>query len=152
MRGIYGEGTEVLGNIYQLSNQITLGHAEDDIIQHLQNVTMQVLEHERAARQRILAKDRIQLEDRIYRSYGILANARMIATQEAMQRLSDVRLGIDLGIVSGIEPRILQELMVMIRPAHLQKLMGQELDAPARDEKRAALIRERLRLAGKEGG
>jgi len=151
VRGIYGEGTEVLGNIYQLSNQITLGHAEDDIIQHLHKVTMQVLEHERAARQAVLAKDRLKLEDRIYRSYGILANARMIATQEAMQRLSDVRLGIDLGIVKGIEPRILQELMVMIRPAHLQKLMGQELDAPARDEKRAALIRERLRLAGKEG-
>ncbi len=152
MRGIYGEGTEVLGNIYQLSNQITLGHAEEEIIQHLHKVTMQVLEQERAARQRILAQDRMQLEDRIYRSYGILANARMMTTHEAMQRLSDVRLGIDLGIVKGIEPRILQELMVMIRPAHLQKLMGQELDAPARDEKRAAFIRERLRLAGKEGG
>jgi len=149
VRGIYGEGTEVLGNIYQLSNQITLGHSEEEIIQHLYKVTQQVLEHERAARERILAKDRLQLEDRIYRSYGILANARMIATQEAMQRLSDVRLGIDLGIVTGIEPRILQELMVMIRPAHLQKLMGQELDAPARDEKRAALIRERLRGQGR---
>ncbi|MBO2522021.1 MAG: protein arginine kinase [Clostridia bacterium] len=152
VRGIYGEGTEVLGNIYQLSNQITLGHSEEEIIQHLQKVTMQVLEQERAARQRVLAQDRLRLEDRIYRSYGILANARLLATHEAMQLLSDVRLGIDLGIVKGIEPRILQELMVMIRPAHLQKLMGQELDAPARDEKRAALIRERLRLAEKEGG
>jgi len=62
-----------------------------------------------------------------------------------MQRISDLRLGIDLGVIKGIEPRILQELLVTIRPAHLQKIMGQELDAPARDEKRAALIRERLR-------
>lgn len=151
VRGIYGEGTEVLGNIYQLSNQVTLGHAEEEIIEHLQSVAMQVLEQERSARETILAKGKLQLEDRIYRSYGILANARMITSHEAMQRLSDVRLGIDLGVVTGIEPRILQELMVMIRPAHLQKLMGQELDAPARDEKRAALIRERLRLAGTEG-
>ncbi len=75
VRGIYGEGTEVLGNIYQLSNQITLGHSEEEIIRHLYKVTQQVLEHERAARERILAKDRLQLEDRIYRSYGILANA-----------------------------------------------------------------------------
>lgn len=148
VRGIYGEGTEVLGNIYQLSNQVTLGHTEEEIIRHLHNVTMQVIEQERNARNRILSSGRISLEDRVYRSYGILANARMMTSHEAMQRLSDVRLGIDLGIVKGLEPRILQELLVMIRPAHLQKLMGQELDAPARDEHRAALIRERLKVKG----
>lgn len=145
VRGIYGEGTEVLGNIYQLSNQVTLGHREEEIIEHLRNVTMRVLEQERAAREQLLAKGKKSIEDRIYRSYGILANARLISSHEAMQRISDLRLGIDLGVIKGIEPRILQELLVMIRPAHLQKIMGQELDAPARDEKRAALIRERLR-------
>lgn len=145
VRGIYGEGTEVLGNIYQLSNQITLGHREEEIIEHLNNVTKRVLEQERAAREQLLAKGRMSIEDRIYRSYGILANARLISSHEAMQRISDLRLGIDLGVIKGIEPRILQELLVTIRPAHLQKIMGQELDAPARDEKRAALIRERLR-------
>lgn len=149
VRGIYGEGTEVLGNIYQISNQITLGHSEEEIVDHLRNVTMKVLEQERSAREHLLQRGRLQLEDRVYRSYGILANARSMTSHEAMQRLSDLRLGIDLGLVKGIEPRILQELLVMIRPAHLQKIMGEELDPPRRDERRAALIRERLRTAGK---
>lgn len=144
VRGIYGEGTDVVGNIYQLSNQITLGHTEEEIIRHLHNVTMQVIDQERTARKKVLSEGRLTLEDRVFRSLGVLSNARMITSNEAMQRLSDVRLGIDLQLVTGLQPRILQELMVMIRPAHLQKLMGQELDAPERDEKRAALIRERL--------
>ena len=151
VRGIYGEGTDVLGNIYQLSNQITLGHSEEEIIAHLRNVTLQVLEQERSARERLLERGRLQLEDRVYRSYGILANARSMTSHEAMQRLSDLRLGIDMQLVSGIEPRILQELLVMIRPAHLQKIMGEELDAPTRDQRRATLIRERLRFKGGDG-
>lgn len=152
VRGIYGEGTEVLGNIYQLSNQITLGHSEEEIIDHLKKVTLQVLDQERAAREQLMARSRLHVEDRVFRSYGILANARSITSHEAMQRLSDLRLGIDLGLLEGIEPRILQELLVMIRPAHLQKIMGEELDAPRRDERRATLIRERLRVAGPNGG
>lgn len=148
VRGIYGEGTDVLGNIYQLSNQVTLGHAEEDIIQHLVNVTRRIVEQEREARQRICKNRRIQLEDRVWRSYGLLTHARSMTSQEAMQYLSDVRLGIDLGILEGIEGRILQELLVLIRPAHLQKIMGKELEAPERDVHRATLIRERIRLAG----
>ncbi len=151
VRGIYGEGTEVLGNIYQLSNQITLGHTEEEIVNHLKDVTMRVLDQERSAREQLVQRSRLHIEDRVYRSYGILANARSMTSQEAMQRLSDLRLGIDLGLVKGIEPRILQELLVMIRPAHLQKIMGEELDAPRRDERRAALIRERLRMAQGNG-
>lgn len=151
VRGIYGEGTEVLGNIYQMSNQITLGHAEDEIVNHLKDVTLRVIDQERGAREQLVKRERLQLEDRVYRSYGILANARSMTSHEAMQRLSDLRLGIDLDLVKGIEPRILQELLVMIRPAHLQKIMGEELDAPRRDERRAALIRERLRMAKGNG-
>lgn len=79
-----------------------------------------------------------------------MSNARVISSHEAMQLLSNVRLGIDLGILHGLEGRILQELLVMIRPAHLQKIMGRELDAPQRDAHRGALIRERLRLASKD--
>lgn len=150
VRGIYGEGTEVLGNIFQLSNQVTLGHTEEEIIQHLTNVTRQIIDQERHARQHILGNGRAQLEDRIWRSYGVLSNARVISSHEAMQLLSNVRLGIDLGILHGLEGRILQELLVMIRPAHLQKIMGRELDAPQRDAHRGALIRERLRLASKD--
>src|SRR5690606_32817607 len=83
VRGIYGEGTEVLGNIYQLSNQVTLGHSEEEIVRHLHNVTMQVIEQERNARERILSQGRLALEDRVFRSYGILANARMMTSHEA---------------------------------------------------------------------
>lgn len=144
VRGLYGEGTEVLGNIFQLSNQVTLGHTEEEIIQHLTNVTQQIINQERAAREHVLRRNKTQLEDRIWRSYGILSHARSISSQEAMQLLSDVRLGIDLGLLSGIEGRILQELLVMIRPAHLQQMMGRELAAPERDAHRAALIRERI--------
>lgn len=144
VRGLYGEGTEGVGNIYQLSNQVTLGHTEEEIIKHLVSVTRQVIDQERAARQHILAKDRYRLEDRVYRAYGILAHARLMTTHEAMQLLSDVRLGIDLGLINGLEPKILQELLVMIRPAHLQKMVGRELEPPERDLQRANLIRRRL--------
>ncbi len=149
VRGLYGEGTEVLGNIFQISNQVTLGHSEEEIIEHLVRVARQILAQERAAREHVLSKDRLRLEDRIFRSYGILANARAVSTQEAMQLLSDVRLGIDLGLLQGLEGRILQELLVLIRPAHLQRTVGRALDAPERDLHRAALIRERIRAGSK---
>jgi protein arginine kinase len=146
VRGIYGEGTDVLGNVYQISNQVTLGQSEEEIIEHLVQLTRQILEQERNTREQIRSRNRIQLEDRIFRSYGVLTNARTLSTHEAMQLLSDVRMGIDMGLVKGLEPRILQELMVMIRPAHLQKLMGSEVDAPQRDIWRATFIRERMKL------
>lgn len=149
VRGIYGEGTDVLGNIFQMSNQVTLGLTEEEIVEHLLRVSYQIIEQERSAREHILKQSRTQLEDRIFRSYGVLTNARILSSQEAMQLISDVRLGIDIGLLQGVEPRILQELLVMIRPAHLQKLMGRELDAPERDVHRAMLIRERLRTEKK---
>lgn len=148
VRGIYGEGTDVLGNIYQMSNQVTLGQTEEEICEHLLGITRQIIEQERGAREHILKQSRTRLEDRIFRSYGLLKNARIMSTQEAMQLLSDVRLGIDIGLVQGLEARILQELLVMIRPAHLQKLMGRELEAPERDVHRAMLIRERMKNTG----
>lgn len=152
VRGIYGEGTEILGNIYQVSNQVTLGRTEEEIIHHLSSVTRQIISQERHAREHILQQRRSYVEDRVWRSYGLLSHARAISSQEAMQLLSDVRLGIDLGIVKGVESRILQELLVMIRPAHLQKFMGRELSAPERDVHRAALIRERLKESQRARG
>ncbi|HHW10515.1 MAG TPA: protein arginine kinase [Firmicutes bacterium] len=145
VRGIYGEGTEVLGNIFQISNQVTLGRTEDEIIQHLLSITRQIIDQERQARRRILQQNKVRLEDKIFRSLGLLTNARIMSSQEAMQLISDVRLGIDMKLISGLEPRILQELLVMIRPAHLQKLMGHEMEAPERDIMRATLIRERMK-------
>lgn len=145
VRGLYGEGTESIGNIFQISNQVSLGRSEDEILKHLANLAREVIGHERSARQRLL-NDRAALEDRIWRSYGVLRYSRAITSQEAMQRLSDVRLGIDLGIIKGVDQRILKELLVLIRPAHLQSFMGRELSPAERDVHRAALIRERIRL------
>lgn len=144
VRGLYGEGSEAIGNIFQLSNQVTLGRTEEEIVASLMSVTRQIIGWEREAREYILSRDRYRLEDRVYRAYGTLAHARLITTHEAMQLLSDVRLGIDLGLINGLEPKILQELLVAIRPAHLQKMVGRELQAPERDLHRATLIRRRL--------
>lgn len=148
VRGIYGEGSDALGNLFQISNQVTLGQSEQEIIGNLHGVTRQLIEHERAARQRLLSEHRDQLEDRVCRSFGILAYARQIDSKEAMQRLSDVRLGIDLGIIKGVSASILKELMVAIQPGFLQKYYGQEMHPGERDHKRAALMRERLRTDG----
>ncbi|NMB17315.1 MAG: protein arginine kinase [Firmicutes bacterium] len=143
VRGLYGEGTEVVGNIYQISNQVTLGPSEEEIISHLENITRQIIAQEREVREALLKQG--EIEDRLYRSYGVLAHARSINSHEAMQLLSDVRLGIDMGLFKGLKPTILQELLVLIRPAHLQKMVGREMDAGERDRQRAALIRERIR-------
>lgn len=144
VRGLYGEGTQASGNIFQFSNQVTLGHPESEIVQHLINVTRQVIDQEREARQTLLRRSKVRLEDRVMRAYGTLAHARVLSSAEALQLLSDVRLGIDTGLIDGLPPQILQELLVMIRPAHLQKRTGQDLGPDARDELRATLVRERL--------
>jgi protein arginine kinase len=145
VRGLYGEGSDATGNIFQISNQITLGQSEDEILANLKGVVKQILDHERAARNQLVRDNREVLEDRIWRSYGILAYAQKIESKEAMQRLSDVRLGIDLGTIKGVPANILKELMVLTRPAFLQKITGKELAPGERDWRRAAIIRERLR-------
>lgn len=145
VRGLYGEGSDATGNIFQISNQITLGQSEDEILTNLKGVVKQILDHERAARNQLMRDNREVLEDRIWRSYGILAYARKIESKEAMQRLSDVRLGIDLGTIKGVPANILKELMVLTRPAFLQKITGKELAPGERDWRRASIIRERLR-------
>ncbi len=148
VRGIYGEGSDALGNLFQISNQVTLGHSEQEIIGNLQGVATQIIEHERAARQHLLHENKGNIEDRISRSFGILAYARQMGSKEAMQRLSDVRLGIDLGIIKGVSAGILKELMVATQPGFLQQQYGIEMSPAMRDVKRASLIRERLRMEG----
>lgn len=145
VRGLYGEGTEAIGNIFQISNQITLGQTEEDIIANLKGVTRQIIDQERAARDALLKGTRDQLEDRVCRAYGLLGNARIMSSEEAMRLLSDVRLGIDLGLLPNLAPRALNELLVVTRPGFLHKLANQELTPFERDLKRASLIRERLR-------
>jgi len=144
VRGLYGEGSEALGNLFQLSNQVTLGMSETDILSNLYSVAGQIVEQERAARRYLLENSRIALEDKIYRSYGILLYARTVESKEAAQRLSDVRLGVDIGIISNVSSFVLNELLVMTQPGFLQYYAGQKLSPEQRDERRARLIRERL--------
>lgn len=149
VRGIYGEGSEALGNIFQLSNQITLGKAEEEIVEDLTSVVHQIIAQERSAREALVKTSNIQLEDRVYRSYGVLSNSRIIETKEAARCLSDLRLGIDLGYISHLPKTILNELMILTQPGFLQLYAGGALRPHERDIRRATLIRERLELDGK---
>ncbi|CAI9387327.1 protein arginine kinase [Niallia sp. Sow4_A1] len=146
VRGIYGEGSEALGNIFQISNQITLGRSEKDIMEELKSVVMQLIEQEKGARNALAQTSNIQLEDRVFRSYGILCNSRIMETKEAAKCLSDVRLGIDMGYIKNISKSILNELMILTQPGFLQLYAGEQMNPTDRDIRRASLIRERLKL------
>jgi len=146
VRGIYGEGSEALGNIFQISNQMTLGKTEEDIVADLTSVVQQIIAQERSAREALIKTSNIQLEDRVYRSYGVLANSRIIESKEAARCLSDVRLGIDTGYIKSVSKSILNELMIITQPGFLQQYAGGPLRPHERDIRRASLIRERLKL------
>lgn len=143
-RGFYGEGTEAAGNFFQISNQVTLGHKEEELIGNLEKIIRQVMEHESNARAALLSQQKDALNDRIWRSLGMLKSAYIMTSQEAMEHLSGVRLGVDTGLIKDITRSQLNDLFLTIQPAHLQKLEGKTLTAAQRDARRAALIREKL--------
>jgi len=144
IRGIYGEGTEFLGNLFQISNQITLGLSEEEIVENINAVTTQIVEKEKEARNILLNNNRVQLEDRVWRAWGILKNARVITSQEAMKLLSDIRLGMDLNMIENLSVSQLNEIMIETQPASIQKYAGEELSPEARDIIRAEIIRKKL--------
>ena len=148
IRGLYGEGSEVVGSFFQLSNQVTLGQSEEDICNYLHNITLQIVEQERLLREKLQAEMKYQLEDKIGRAYGILTNARMITSNEALTYLSQVRMGVDMGILKGINPRALNELVVAIRPGHLQRKASRDMLAAERDIKRAEVIQDKFKTMG----
>ncbi|MEW6227074.1 MAG: protein arginine kinase [Bacillota bacterium] len=150
VRGLYGEGTEATGNLFQLSNQVTLGRSEGELVENLAGVTRQVIDQERSVRDRLVRERRDQLEDKVNRAYGLLSHARLITSEEALGLLSDVRLGVESGLLSDVDAKTLNELMVITQPAYLQRIMGRDLGPQERDLRRAALIRERIR-ARKDG-
>ena len=150
VRGIYGEGSESLGNLFQISNQITLGQTEEDIIENLHGVVKQIIEHERQARKTLLKEKKIQMEDRVNRALGILSHAKVIDSKESTQKLSDLRLGIDLNIIKDVSSTILNELLVMTQPGFLQLDAGENLTPDERDIRRATIIRDRLLINKKE--
>ncbi|SDI91639.1 protein arginine kinase [Alteribacillus bidgolensis] len=146
VRGIYGEGSEALGNLFQISNQMTLGKSEEDIVEDLRGVVMQLIQQERYAREELIRTSKIQIEDKVFRSFGLLTNSRVMESKEAAKRLSDVRLGIDIDLIQGISGNILNELMILTQPGFLQQYAGKGLTPDERDVRRAALIRERMNL------
>lgn len=145
VRGLYGEGTEALGDLYQISNQITLGEEEEKIIEKLKNVIIQVINKERDMRESLFNNQRYQLENMVFRSLGILKYARFISSKEAMSHLSNVRLGMEVGIIKDMKFSDITELMIEIQPATIQKKLNLELDNERRDIERANIIRERLK-------
>jgi len=143
VRGIYGEGTQALGDIYQISNQVTLGQSEIEIIENIKGVAKQIISSERKAREELYKKQKIQIEDKVGRAFGILSNAKIMSTNEYMKLMSDVRLGIVLGIID-VDLDVLDRLTTQIQPANLQKIYGQPLDPYERDVKRAEYVSQQL--------
>lgn len=146
MRGFYGEGTESLGDFFQISNQVTLGHSEVDILDNLERVINKIIVQEETTRLNLLKKKKEEMADRIYRSYGTLKSARIITSKETVKLLSAVRLGAALGIIEDIDAVKINEILLIVQPAHLQKITEKKMDTYERDVKRADLIRERLGL------
>ncbi|MGB4070514.1 MAG: protein arginine kinase [bacterium] len=144
-RGLYGEGTEALGNMFQISNQITLGRSEEELLAHLQAITRQVIEQERGARRELYREMGDHLVDRVFRAYGLLTHARLISSKEAINLISDLRLGLDLNLLPQLNYQVLNELLLLCQPAYIQKIAGEQQSARERDAKRAALIRDRLK-------
>ena len=142
IRGIYGEGTEPLGSIYQISNQVTMGKSEQDILTGLKNITGQIIEKENLLSAKFLEGYRRVLEDQVYRSYALLAHSRVMTAKEAMGLLSNVRWGYMTGVLREALPdRSLYRLMMDIQPASLQHSCGRELAEEERDRERADLLR-----------
>lgn len=152
VRGSYGEGSKALGNIYQVSNQVTLGKTEQEILEELENITSRLIAHERKSRKALVEKSKTALEDRLFRSLGTLVYARLLQTGEAARCLSDVRLGIDLGIIEDVDVSIMNELMIFMQPGFLQQYANTELTQEERDIFRAKLFRERLFIGGATPG
>lgn len=144
VRGLYGEGSQAMGDFYQISNQITLGKTEQQIIQNVKDVIPNIIQYEKRVRRALVKENRQRLHDQVSRAFGILQNAQTITSEETMHLLSSVRMGIDLGLVPGIEMPTVNELFIHTQPAHLQKIRNETLGSSERNVARATYLRQRL--------
>lgn len=142
VRGLYGEGSEALGNLYQISNQVTLGVSEEEIINKLNKVVYQIIQRERKTREYLKDNKTIELENRVYRSYGILSYARIMSSKEAMKHLSNIRLGWEMGLFKNDKFRNIFNLMIEVQPANIQKRFDRDMNDEDRDIARAKIIRD----------
>jgi protein arginine kinase len=152
VRGLYGEGSQAMGDFYQISNQITLGRSESDLIQQVGDVVPTIIEYERKAREFLVRESHENLHDRVSRAYGILRTAQTISSEETMHLLSSVRMGVNLGLIPDLEIPTLNKLFIYTQPAHLQKLSGVELDTADRNIERARYLRNHLNKEDGAGG
>ncbi len=150
VRGLYGEHSEVMGNLFQISNQTTLGRSERDSIDSLERVTRQIMDAEERARERMMRDARVQIEDKVWRAYGTLRHCRSIHAREVINLCSAIRLGVALGLPGLCPIRTVNELLVLTQPAHLQRYAGGELTPAERNVVRAQRVRERLEAAERE--
>lgn len=141
IRGVYGENSESSSDMYQISNKQTLGISEEEIVENLNAIVTKVIDQERKAR-KLLTKDELDLEDLIYRSYGILSNCRKISSKETLNLLSNIKLGTDLGILRELTDFKVQKLYLYTKPANLQKYLGERYEKLEREEKRAEVIKQ----------
>jgi len=148
VRGLYGEGSQAMGDFYQISNQVTLGKTEEQILETISEVVPRIIEYERRVRTALVKENREKLHDQVSRAFGILRSAHTITSEETMHLLSSVRMGINLGLVDGIEIPTVNELFIHTQPAHLQKIRKSTLESAERNVARAAYLRERLAGGG----
>lgn len=144
VRGLYGEGSQAMGDFYQISNQITLGKSETELIANVMEVVTHIIDWERRVRDLLLKDNRGSLHDQVARAYGVLTSARSISSEETMHLLSSIRMGIRLGLIDNLDTAAVNELFIHTQPAHLQKLHGEPLQSNERNLARATYLRKRL--------
>lgn len=144
VRGLYGEGSQAMGDFYQISNQVTLGMSEEDLTKKVADVVPVLIDYERQARDFLIRESQETLHDRVSRAYGILRTAQTISSEETMHLLSSVRMGVNLGLINDLEIPAVNKLFIHTQPAHLQKLTGMELDTSDRNIERASYLRRNL--------
>jgi protein arginine kinase len=147
VRGFYGEGSDVLGNLFQISNQNTLGVSEKEILDHIAKISREIIDEEAEARRMLVSEAQDMIEDKIWRAYGILKHARVLTSDEVMNLLSAVRLGHAMKMIDFIDIALINEILLLSQPAHLQKYYGHLMDHGKRDFVRAQMVREKLRTA-----
>jgi protein arginine kinase len=148
VRGFYGEGSEAVGNFVQFSNRVTMGHDEEEILGFMEGWIRQIIERELKAREAMLERERIELEDRVHRAFGVLTSARVMTSAEMMNLLSILRLGLDAGLIDHPDLATVNSIQIASQPAHLQRLEGKPLSPGERDQARARHIREKLARTG----
>jgi len=144
VRGLYGEGSQAMGDFYQISNQVTLGRTESELIRQVSDIVPVIIDYERQAREFLVKESHENLHDRVSRAYGILRTAQTISSEETMHLLSSVRMGVNLGLIQDLNIPAINEMFIRTQPAHLQKLTGGELDTTDRNIERARFLRRCL--------